>query len=69
MAANLGNVEGMLMMDALNLSGTLAELPEVGEAALAEAGVGLAAEPMEALMATAEAFGAEVVDPDQSAPW
>ncbi|MEM7152511.1 MAG: hypothetical protein AAF799_06705 [Myxococcota bacterium] len=66
---NLGNIEGALAMDALNQSGTLAMMPEQSEQMLADVGVAMVSDPVQALEATAEAMGADVVDPGEPGQW
>lgn len=69
MSLGIGNVEGMLTMDALNKSGGLMELPAESEEALQAAGVKIVGNPMEALAATAEAMGADVAEPGELGAW
>jgi len=69
MTMNLGNIMGVLTMDALNQSGSLAQMPLQSEAALAEVGVKTVGDPLAALEATAEAMGADVVDPSEPGVW
>lgn len=69
MSLGLGNVKGMLMMDALNQSGALTELPAESAEALEASGVRLVGDPVEALAATAEALGADIAEPTEPGAW
>ncbi len=66
---NLGNIEGTMAMDALNLSGTLAAMPSESEEMLATVGVKTVGDPAEALAETAQALGAEIAEPTEPGVW